>query len=214
MSVRKSIWEGVKFLSVGTILTIGVLWSSDGRFPIDLPFIGYSSKDPNLQMTFSCHGDRRIVNFNGEGKPDVINEKVSHSITFWRWEKKKPKDGKSSWNRYQVNRFVIDGDFENLTRNEGLTSEILETVKRTDDFHVLEQFGVFTIRLFTSVNPDPKDKGFNDSTKLTFNFITKTLEIDIEDRNGTEVWRKTYDRTQCEKVTDSNILKEMSVISS
>lgn len=214
MSVRKTIWEGVKFLSVGTVLTIGVLWSFNGRFPIDLPFIGYLSKDPNLQMTFSCHGDRRIEYFNGEGKPDVINEKVSHSITFWRWNEEKPKDGTYSWNRYKVNRFVIDGNFQNLTRHEGLKGEILENVKKTDDFHVFEQFGVFTIRLFTSVNPDPKNRGLNDYTVLTFNFITKTLDIDIEDRNGTEVWRKTYDRTHCERVTDPNILKEMSVISS
>lgn len=146
MSVRKTIWEGVKFLSVGTVLTIGVLWSFDGRFPIDLPFVGYSSKDPNLQMTFSCHGDRRIEYFNGEGKPDVINEKVSHSITFWRWNEEKPKNGTSSWNRYKVNRFVIDGNFQNLTRYEGLKGEILEKVKKTDDFHVFEQFGIFTIR--------------------------------------------------------------------
>jgi hypothetical protein len=170
--------------------------------------------DPNLQMTFSCHGDRRIENFNGEGKPDVINEKVSHSITFWRWIEKKRKDGTSPWNKYKVNRFVLDGNFENLTRHELLPKDVLKNVKMTDNFYVFEQFGTFTVRLFTSVNPDPKNRGLNDRTRITFNFITKSLDIDVEDRDGTDVWRKTYDRTRCEPVTDPDTLKEMSVISS
>ena len=214
MSIRDTIWGGVKFLSITAVLIIGVLWSYDGRFPIDLSFISYSSKDPNHQMTFSCHGDRRIEYFDDQRKPDVIQEKISHSITFWRWTEKKRKDGTSPWNKYKVNRFVLDGKFEDLTRHEFLTGDVLKNVKMTDDFHVFEQFGTFTVRLFTSVNPDPKNRGFNDRTSITFNFITKSLDIDVEDRDGTDVWRKTYDRTRCEQVTDPNILKEMSVISS
>jgi hypothetical protein len=54
----------------------------------------------------------------------------------------------------------------------------------------------------------------SDSTHMKFNFITKTLDIEIQDHDGTEVWRKTYDRTQCDRITDLDILKEMSVISS
>ena len=214
MSIRETIWGGVKFLSITVVLIIGVLWSYDGRFPIDLSFIGYSSKDPNHQITFSCHGDRRIEYFDDQKKPDVIQEKISHSITLWRSTQEKRKDGVSSWNKYEVNRFVLDGNFENLTRHEFLTEDILKKVKMTDDFHVFEQFGVFKVRLFTSVNPDPKDRGFNDRTNLTFNFITKSLDVDVEDLDGTDLWRKTYDRTRCEQVTDPNILKEMSVISS
>lgn len=171
-------------------------------------------EDPNLKMTFSCFGDRRIEYPNGQGKPDVVTEKVSHSITFWRWTQEKAKDGTSSWNKYRVNRFVLDGDFQNLTRHEGLDQNVLDIAKKTDDFSIFEQFGIFNISLFTSVNSDPKNKGFNDDTDLTFNFITKTLDIDVVDRDGTNVWRRTYDRTRCDRVTDSDILEELSVISS
>ena len=45
-------------------------------------------------------------------------------------------------------------------------------------------------------------------------FLSVTLDIDVEDLDGTDVWRKTYERTRCEQVTDPNNLKEMSVISS
>ena len=170
--------------------------------------------DPNLKMTFSCFGDRRIEYPNSRGKPDIVTEKASHSITFWRWTQEKRKDGRSPWNKYKVNRFVLDGDFQNLTRQDGLSQDVLEIARKTDDFIVNEQFGIFTMMLTTSAKSDPKNKGFNDDTDLTFNFITKTLDIDVEDRDGTDVWRRTYDRTRCERITDPDILKEMSVISS
>jgi hypothetical protein len=170
--------------------------------------------DPNLKMTFSCFGDRRIEYPNSRGKPDVIQEKISHSITFWRWTQEKRKDGRSPWNKYKVNRFVLDGNFQDLTRHDGLDQDILEISKKTDDFRVNEQFGIFTVRLFTSAQSDPKNRGANDDTYLTFNFITETLNIDVIDRDGTDVWRRTYDRTRCERVTNPDILKEMTVISS
>lgn len=197
----------VRFLKVPIlVLSVTMLSSCD--------WVDGLTEDPNLKMTFSCHGDRRMETYTDQGNPDVVNEKVSHSITFWRLDEEKNKKGGSRWNKYKVNRYALNGEFQDLTRYDGLKGKDLENAKKNESFHVFENFGVFRIRLFTSFPTILKNKNLNDYTTLTFNFVTRTLDIDVWERNGTEIWSKTYDRTRCEQVTDPNTLEEMSVIQS
>lgn len=93
-----------------TPVVISLLWIDNGRFPFDIPMIGYSSKNPNLRITFSCHGDRTIKSYNGDGKPLITTEKVSHSITVWR-RSGDDLESVKSLSRYRVEKFSIDGDF-------------------------------------------------------------------------------------------------------
>lgn len=201
----------VLFAIMVTPLVIGFFWIDKGRFPFDIPIIGYSSKDPNLQMTFSCHGDRRIEYFDGRGEPNVVNEKVAHSITFWRQAQENYSNEAKKWQQYKVNRYLINSDFQNLARHNGLKGNVLAEIKKKDSFYVFEKFGIFKIILFKKY-PDIFKNNRNDYKTLNFNFVTRTLDIDVWERNGREVRKKTYDRTRCEQVTDPNILQEMSVI--
>jgi hypothetical protein len=180
---------------------------------------GKSNDGPHSDtpITFSCHGDRRIEYFNGDEKINVVTEPVSHSITFWRSKELNENVGRSEWNNSKVYKFVIDNDIEELTKYDNLEESHVNRLKKKDDFFVSEKYGVFEIRNFKIVDSKFVKDEFNFDRLLKFNFITNNLDIntnDLDESFKNKIGRSTYDRTKCEKVTDPNILKEMSVISS
>ncbi len=160
-------------------------------------------KDPNLRMTFSCHGEKRIERSDGK----VWNEPVSHSLTFSRVTQKKEK--KDSQIKYKVHSYILDNAREDLTRHDFLDEGTLKKVQKTDFFHVQEQYGVFSIFLSESSDPDRK-VGFSSLTSLKFNFITQALSIDVSTKMGGKFFQSETDRTRCQKVTDPDILKGAS----
>jgi hypothetical protein len=175
-----------------------------------------SNDVPNSEtlITFSCHGDRRIEYFNGDKKINVVTEPVSHSITFWRsYELNKDFD-QTQWDNSTVRKFIIDNDMENLTRFDNLEESYVEKIRKKDDFFVSEKYGFFIIRNFKIVESKFVKDEINFDRLLKFNFITNNLDIDTDDLDDSfkiKIRRFTYDRTKCEKVTDPDILKEISM---
>ncbi len=159
--------------------------------------------DPNLRMTFSCHGEKRIERSDGK----ILNEPVSHSLVFSRVTEKKEKN--DTHVRYKVRYYILDNGLEDLTRHDFLDKDTLKTVEKTDSYLVQEQYGVFSIFLIESADPDRK-VGFNSITSLKFNFITQALSIDVSTKLGEKFFQSETDRTRCEKVTDPDILKGAS----
>jgi hypothetical protein len=87
-------------------------------------------------------------------------------------------------------------------------------LKKKDNFFVSEKYGVFEIRSFKIVDSKFVKDEFNFDRLLKFNFITNNLDIttnDLDDYFKNKIGRSTYDRTKCEKVTDPDILKEISM---
>lgn len=162
------------------------------------------AKDPKLRITYACHGDRRIRQSDGT----TTTEKVAHSITFAREAIETP--GPKPRIKYKVNAYILDHDFQDLTRNDLLPKDILEKVQKREDFAVYQQYGVFQVFSSKRSNPDMK-VGTNSDSILRFNFITETLTVDVTSNIGLELGERISDRTKCQQVTDPKILRELSV---
>ncbi len=161
--------------------------------------------DPNLKMTFSCHGNSRTKTYWSGGPPEVTTQPVSHSISFWRIENDDLQKMRSI-SRYKITKYSIDG-------------RIVNTSPKVKDVTI----DVETLGFFRSYEDFPEKKGRNGGSighrqTFEFNMITRTLEI----QNNIMEWHEKEGRGQqleqimdtakCELVSDKNILKEVSVV--
>jgi hypothetical protein len=199
-----------------TLLVIGLLIAFMQYLPIKSPFLGKGSFDRSPPMTFSCHGDRTVETFDGFGKPEIKNEKVSHSITFWRTSNDDLGQMRSM-SRYKTQKYALDGSIVNLYPSN------------KTQFADTERLGFISIR--DDSNSDPvavvcgpngcsvdKNYEFKQRDNISFNFVTMTLRIFKSEMNWNKVEKSgqplkyTSDNTQCQRVTDPAALEELSVI--
>ncbi|CAN1544929.1 hypothetical protein MCEMIH15_01916 [Caulobacteraceae bacterium] len=216
MANRLANLEWSKLMWFIPALIVGLFVAITLRFPINLPLLGRSTLDTNPQMTFSCHGDRTIKLFGGVGYPKIENEKVSHSITFWR-RSNDPQERMRSMSSYKTEKYSLNGSMVNLYPSNKV------------QFADTERLGFISIRDDSGGGEPGYDCGQNgcvfnkdievkNRQSISFNFISLSLTVFESNMNwnkatnsGQET-RQVSDITVCERVTDPRIIEELSVI--
>lgn len=161
--------------------------------------------DPNLMMTFSCHGQTKTKMYLSGGSSEITTQPVSHSVSFWRTENDE-LERMRSLSRYKTGKYSIDDRVVNLTPSNKDVQVDTETVGyfRSYEDHPKQKL--------------PNGRSINERHTVEFNFVTRSLNIkkirlewNEKERTG-QVHEDTQDTTRCELVSDQNVLKEMSVI--
>ena len=186
-----SFW--IKLLVLLTAVLIGGVWFFNGSFPIGSPNI-----DPNLKMTFSCHGDTEVKTYL-----DITSRKASHSITFWRRLNSEDTSNRTL-SRYHIEKYSIDGKLVRIfpsNKDQIVTSEQLGYVTLLENWKYNYNGGGSLIK----------------SRVIDFNFISRSLKIweftrERKTANAGQLVDEARDVLKCDLVTDPKILEEMSVI--
>lgn len=198
MNSRLAAWDWAKLMWLTPIILIGLTVAVWLNFPIINAF-----KDPNLKLTFSCHGDRLTKRIEGSSPPEVSSQKVYHSLTFWR-SLNGDDEALKSLSKYKIEKYSIDGSIVNL-----FTSNKNEKV-------LSERLGHSTI--LENTKWDYNNGGsLIESRNIKFNFISQSLDIwgvstERKTKDGDVLIEYITEVSQCERVTDRNVLRETSVI--
>lgn len=202
MAEHSLLREAVKFFAVIAIAILLFSLSFENRFSIRLPLVGRVGADPNLNMTFACHGQRRIERYDGIGKPEILTEPVSHSFSIRR----KANDEMEAIRQrtpYKTSEYIIDGSSIQILSNDKdqVETEKLGYVRVTK--HMLDE----------RLTDDEVRKRVQ---TVEFNFIAQSLRvrdsrIDWNKKTNTGQLRQDdTDVTRCERVTDPDMLEELS----
>jgi hypothetical protein len=216
MANRLQNLEWLKLMWFIPALIVGFFVAITLGFPIKFPLLGRSTLDTNPQMTFSCHGDRTIKMFDGVGYPKIENEKVSHSITFWR-RSNNPEERMRFMSSYKTEKYSLNGSMVNLYPSNKV------------QFADTERLGFISIRDDSGSGEPGYDCGQNgcvlnkdievkNRQSISFNFVSLSLKVFESHMNWNEAkksgqpTRTVSDITVCERVTDPTIVEELSVI--
>lgn len=198
MNSRLAGWRWAKLMWLTPIILIGLTVAVWLNFPITNAF-----KDPNLKLTFSCHGDRLTKRIEGSSPPEVSSQKVYHSLTFWR-SQNGDDEALKSLSKYKIEKYSIDGSIVNLfpsNKNEKVLSE------RLGHSTILENTKWYYNNGGSLI----------ESRNIKFNFISQSLDIwgvstERKTKDGDLLMEYITEVSQCERVTDRNVLRETSVI--